>query len=232
MKNLKSKIINLITNYRLPNTEYFSGFAGIRSHRDRLQLLTACCLLLTFNSFAFTNYVWSGGSDTAPYDSWATAAHSIQDAVDNAVEGNVVLVTNDVYTLSSYIMLATNNILLKSVNGAENTVIDGNFAGSCIYLKGISVIDDFLIRNGNSPNGGAIFVQNGGTVLNCILTNNSSTGNGGAIYAYKTFITNCFIKGNEAVNGGGVFLRNNSFVKNCVFENNHALTNEIGRAHV
>jgi len=226
MKNLKSKIINLITNYRLPITEYFSGFAGIRPHRDRLQLLTACCLLLTYNSLAFTNYVWSGGSDTAPYDSWATAAHSIQDAVDYAVEGNVVLVTNGVYTLSSRIYLATNSIILKSVNGAANTVIDGNLSDNCIYLKGISAIDGFLIRNGiTAGNGGGIFVLDGGTVLNCILTNNTSDIGGGAIYAYKTFITNCFIKGNEAENGGGVFLRNNSFVKNCVFDNNHALTN-------
>jgi len=230
MKNLKSKIINLITNYRLPITEYFSGFAGIRPHRlpitDYRLLILACCLLLTYNSFAFTNYVWSGGSETPPYDTWATAAKSIQPAVDYAVEGNVVIVTNGVYTLSSYIMLATNNIILKSVNGAENTVIDGNLSTRCIYLKGSSVIDGFLIRNADSSgNGAGIFVFNSGSILNCTFTNNVVSIGGGAIYAKRTIVSNCYFKGNEAENGGAVFMRLSSSVKDCVFVNNIALTN-------
>jgi len=67
-------------------------------------------------------------SPTPPYNTWATAATNIQDAVNYAVEGNTVLVTNGVYTVFSQIMITTNNITLKSVNGAEKTVIDGNFS--------------------------------------------------------------------------------------------------------
>jgi len=191
-------------------------------------LILVCCLLFTLNSFAFTNYVWrSSATPAVPYDTWETAAHNIQDAVNYAIEGNVVLVTGGVYTLSDNIMLATNNIILKSMNGAENTVIDGNFVDNCIYLRGNSVIDGFLIRNGISPgSGGGILVQGYGTVLNCILTNNVSqdtTYGGGAIYAYSALISNCYFKGNEAVMGGGTFLKYNNVIKDCVFEDNRAV---------
>ena len=188
-------------------------------------LPTAYCLLLTFNSFAFTNYVWSGGSETAPYDTWAKAAHNIQDAVNSAVEGNVVLVTNDTYTVSSQIMIATNNIILKSVNGAKTTAINGNSTSHCIYLRGDSVIDGFSILNGKFSNGGGIFVHFYGTVLNCIFTNNIASFDGGAIRARDCLVSNCYFYANEAMNGGGVFMLNYSIVKNCVFENNHAITN-------
>ncbi|RLD08307.1 MAG: hypothetical protein DRI44_09950 [Chlamydiae bacterium] len=185
------------------------------------------CLLFAVNSFAFTNYVWQGSaSPAAPYDSWATAAHTIQPAIDYAVEGNVVLVTNGVYTLSDNIMLATNNVVLKSVNGAENSVIDGNFINNCIYLRGQSTVDSFLIRNGiSSGSGGGILIFGNGTVLNCIFTNNVAqdvTYGGGAIYSFSGFISNCTVKANTAIKGGGLLLRGNSVVKDCVLEGNNA----------
>ena len=196
----------------------------------RLWHLSILSLLLLFctNLFAFTNYVWTGsGTPAAPYDSWSTASHNIQDAVYNAVEGNVVLVTNGVYTLPDDIMIATNNIVLKSINGAAETIIDGNFVDNCIYLRGNSVIDGFFIRNGvTAGSGGGIFVQGYGTVLNCIFTNNSSantTYGGGAIYANSSLISNCYFKGNDAVLGGGVYLKYNNVVKNCIFEENYAV---------
>jgi len=228
MEKLKSKITNLITNYRLPNTDYripilLPTAHGRRTTNYLLALGSAAYLLLAANSFAFTNYVWSGGSENPPYDSWANAAKSIQLAVDYAVEGNVVLVTNDVYTVSGHILITTNNIILKSVNGAANTVINGNSTTHCIYLRGDSIIDGFSIINGKFSNGGGIFVQNYGTILNCIFTNNFATiSDGGAIRARDALVSNCYFYANGAKNGGGVFMRYGSFVKDCVFENNIA----------
>jgi len=207
MKNFKSKILNLKLVCSL--------------------LLVAYCLLFTSYSSAFTNYVWQGSATpTPPYNTWATAAHTIQPAVDYAVEGNVILVTNGIYILSDNIMLATNNVVLKSVNGAGNTAIDGNFIDNCIYLKGQSTVDSFLIRNGISPgSGGGILIFGNGTVLNCILTNNVAqdvTYGGGAIYSFSGFISNCTVKANTAIKGGGLLLRGNSVVKDCVLEENDA----------
>ena len=180
----------------------------------------ACCLTITCNSFAWTNYVSAAGSDTAPYDTWAKAAHSIQDAVDYAVEGNVVLVDDGNYTVASQIMIITNNIILKSANGAANVSIDGNSTSHPIYLRGNSIIDGFSIINGNFFNGGGIFVQNYGTILNCIFTNNLATDSGGAIYARDCLVSNCYFYANGAEKGGGVFMKKHSSVKDCIFESN------------
>jgi len=186
-------------------------------------LLAAYCLLISCNSFAWTNYVSAAGSDTAPYDTWAKAAHSIQDAVDYAVEGNVVLVADGNYTVSSQILIVTNNIILKSVNGAGNVSIDGNSTTHPIYLRGDSVIDGFSIINGKFSNGGGIFVhQNGGTILNCIFTNNFASIDGGAIRARGSLVSNCYFYANGAQNGGAVLMRFHSSVIDCIFESNLA----------
>ncbi|RLD12353.1 MAG: hypothetical protein DRI44_00855, partial [Chlamydiae bacterium] len=193
----------------------------------KLSTIFIIFILIFFASqkiLAWTNYVSAAGSDTAPYDTWAKAAHNIQDAVNYAVEGNAVLVTDGTYTVSSQIVIVTNNIILKSVNGAASTAIDGNTTTHCIYLRGISIIDGFFIRNGKFSNGGGIFVQHRGEILNCNFTNNLALISGGAINAEHTLISNCYFKGNSAVsNGGAVHLKANSSMKDCVVEYNSAI---------
>jgi len=91
---------------------------------------TLSCLIAPAN----TLHVWQGSpSPGPPYDSWATAAHVIQDAVDVAVDGDTVLVTNGVYATGGRAVHGTMTnrvaidraITLSSVNGPEVTVIDG-----------------------------------------------------------------------------------------------------------
>lgn len=56
------------------------------------------CLLLAFPALSATNYVWlESPNPTPPFSSWAMAATTIQDAIDAAAPGDVVLVTNGVY---------------------------------------------------------------------------------------------------------------------------------------
>ena len=155
-----------------------------------------------------------------PYLTWETAATNIQDAVDIAVPGNIVLVTNGIYCPGSQISV-TNDITIKSVNGHEVTIVDGNGTNRCFNLNNGAVLDGFTISNGFSfpDKGGGIFCRNG-TVQNCNITANSGSF-GGGIYSYKGRIKNCVISKNTASATGGAYFHL-SVVENCTITENSA----------
>ncbi len=175
-------------------------------------LLITYCLFLSASAFAFTNYVWQGSpSPVSPFDTWATAAHSIQEAVDVAVEWDVVLVADGEYNVEDPIVIATNYITVKSVNGSAETTVDADFKSSCFSLFGNSVIEGFLIRNGKlaSGFGAGVYIFNYGSVVNCLITNNSApSSSGGGVYCGEnSLLFNCQIKGNDAMWGGVFFTK-------------------------
>src|SRR5262245_25638484 len=107
-----------------------------------LCLTVAALGLAALNLSAATLYVsLESTKATPPYASWASAATNIQDAVDAAKAGDVVLVTNGIYpagernvgTESSRVTI-TNAIRLESVNGPLATTIDGCGSVRCAVL--------------------------------------------------------------------------------------------------
>src|ERR1051325_6022311 len=112
----------------------------------KLNIISFLTLCVALNVSATTRFVnLSNTAPAAPFTSWATAATNIQDAVDAAVAGDEILVTNGVYQPrdravygSSNRVAVTKPLTLRSINGPAVTSIDGGRWGTspvrCVYL--------------------------------------------------------------------------------------------------
>jgi hypothetical protein len=222
---------------------YFSGWAGdvptANTNDNPLTLTMDQARSIAANFMITTHYVSPTGSNVAPYMSWDEAATNIQEAVDSALEGELVLVTNGVYgagarvtpghSLSNRVVI-TNNILVKSVNGPAVTIIAGNgplgdCAVRCVFITN-GILDGFALTNGCTQtngdtlydcSGGGAYAQ-GGTLNNCALRGNSACRNGGAVL--DGTLNNCELIGNSAgSDGGGAY---GSVLNNCTLAGNLA----------
>ena len=140
----------------------------------------------------------SGGFVRVPED-----YDTIQEAIDKALEDCVVLVNDGTY--KENIDFNGKSITIQSVNGAENTIIDGDSNGSVVTFSYFedknSVLDGFTITNGTGtihgldrPDGMIKYYTDGGgiycfssspTIKNCIISGNHVDSNGGGIYWYS-----------------------------------------------
>lgn len=185
-----------------------------------------------------------GSAPLPPYSDWSTAASNIQDAVDSAIYGEFVLVTNGVYNtggravagaLTNRLVVAA-PVVVASINGPDSTIIEGQFdpistngplAVRCVWMADGSMLQGFTIRNGATLNGGLQdTLQSGGGVwaltnaslFNCVLSNNSANYWGGG--SYQGTIKNSKIVNNRAAFGGGGAYQ--SVVNNCLIQANFA----------
>ena len=172
------------------------------------------------NIFAVTNYVSKTGGHVSPFTSWANAATNIQAAVNVASDGDTVLVNDGTYYPANQISV-TEALTVKSVNGAEKTIVNGSHLDGCFYLSDDSIIDGFTITNGYYENGsgGGLY---GGTVNNCTISGNSSMYGGGTAHCT---VNNSTITGNSAISdkyltlGGGTY---DCTVNSCIISGNSA----------
>ena len=152
----------------------------------------------------------NSSAPVAPFDGWATAASTIQDAVDASAPGDVIRIADGHYLISAEIKV-TKVITLQSVNGPESTVVDGQGIVRCFNLGNYAcVIGGLTITNGDATGiasancGGGIYCTDTTPVLtNCTISGNSAAQYGGGLY-YGT-ANNCRITENFASYGGGMY---------------------------
>jgi PKD repeat protein len=158
----------------------------------------------------------NSANPTPPYANWFTAATNIQDAVDVAVAGDEVVVTNGTYGPVEVQKALT----LRSVSGLRVTTIDGGQSNRCATLGAAANISGFTLTHGVAQNGGGAF---GGVIDDCRITGNTATGdgwnripgNGGG--AFSSILKNCSLIGNSAALGGAADL---CTLNNCTLTGN------------
>jgi hypothetical protein len=194
-----------------------------------------------FSVCAATHYVWQSSPGPAPpFLTWATAATNIQDAVDAAVAGDEIVVTNGTYAGGSGVdpygvtncVVVDQPLTLQSVNGPDVTVINGGGAVRCLYVTNNAVLVGFTLTNGSSAaSGGGVYCETNAVLTNCVLSGNSAIsdfygfgGYGGG--AYGGTLNNCTLTGNSAFAGGAC----DSTLNNCTLTGNSALYGNTGGA--
>ena len=216
-----------------------------------------CAFLLvssTLTTKAATRFVnIANPAPIAPYTNWATAATTIQSAVDAALAGDIILVTNGVYQTGARAVDRLNNrvavtkpVTVQSVNGPSVTAIigyrdpgttNGDAAVRCVYLANGAVLSGFTLTNGatqtygnysTNRSGGGVFCETAGAIVtNCVLTGNTSSQEGGG--AYQGMLNNCTLIGNSVMDqngqGGGAY---SAILNNCTLVGNRAVASWNG----
>ena len=193
-----------------------------------------CAQLTASAATRFVNI--NNPTPTSPYTDWSTAATNIQDAINVALAGETVLVTNGLYNTRARAVYGMSNrvavtkpVTVMSVNGPTVTQIvgyrmptttNGPAAVRCAYLTNGAVLSGFTLTNGatqsfgdtsTNRSGGGVWCEGvSGVVSNCVITGNSANAYGGG--ARSGTLNNCTVVSNSASSGGGAY---KSTLNNC-----------------
>jgi len=114
-------------------------------NRKLLIMMWLVVAVLAGATFADTHYVDPAGSNTPPYTSPSTAAHMIQDAIDEAAPGDTVSIAAATYAESD--IHIDRSIMLNGA-GIGSTTLDPGGSGVVLFVDADDVtIRDMTIRN-------------------------------------------------------------------------------------
>ncbi len=191
--------------------------------KSMLRLTAGILLAAGSNLSAATLYVsLASPNPTPPYGSWDTAATNIQDAVNAAHAGDLVLVTNGLYAGG---ITVSNPVMVLSVNGPQVTSIDGRGASRCVWMLNGAALCGFTLTNGwaGTDGGGVWCSATNVSITNCLIMGSSAAGQGGGVSGGT--LTGCTLSGNSAASGGGAAVATLNY---CILSGNSSVTNGVG----
>jgi regulator of RNase E activity RraA len=161
---------------------------------------------------------------------------TIQDAIDDANDGNTIVVIEGTY----YENIDFNGtaVTVRSTDPndwqvVEATIINGNDSGSVVTFDSNedanSILMGFTLTDGNATYGGGIYCSGTSpTISNCLLTGNEAfAGAGMNCNDASPTVRNCIFSGNAAVAYGGAIDNYGGADPNiidCLFTDNQATT--------
>jgi len=139
---------------------------------------------------------------------------TIQDAIDQCVDKDVVELMDGVYTGDGNrdLIFSGKKITVRSASGDPTTCVIDCEASDSDNHRGFtlmdgetleSVIEGITITRGNHGWSGGVYCQYA-TIRNCHFIDNVGTEGGGITMQEAGVIEDCLFVGNHAVNGGGV----------------------------
>jgi parallel beta-helix repeat protein len=163
-------------------------------------------LIVSGGHLVRTWHVFADGSGDVP---------KIKDAVHLASPGDQIFVFPGMYY--EFGIVIDKELLLRGVEGAEETVINAYESGRCLIVRGASAqIEGLTFRNGiasgsgTDGRGGGVFVDGAdASISSCVIRDCRAEEAGGGLYARngRPDLTDCLIWNNTArERGGGICL--------------------------
>jgi len=177
-------------------------------------------------------YCSAVGDDAKDGMSAATPKPTIQAIIDayGLVAGDTVYVDAGTYVENIVIGGADSGLTLQGA-GAGLTFVNGNAAGICLNLSGLTqgTVSGFTITNGGaSAHGGGMVIHSSASIIvsNCTFSGNTAAYGGGMRISLSSDITvtNCTLYSNTAASlGGGMEIMECSpSITNCTFYGNNS----------
>lgn len=189
-------------------------------------LLWLCSCLVCLN--AANVYVSTSGADAHDGSSWATAKLSLQAAVDVALDGDTVFVSEGVYNQAIKVKKSVNIFGgYAATTGDRNpeiyhTILDGTNLNSTLLtqvsaFKDTAFFDGLILQNAHHTSaGGAVVLKAKGVLRNSTIRNCYTEGNAGGVSNSGGTVTNCIIELCEAIGTAGAVHNMGGLVENTI----------------
>ena len=207
-----------------------------------------CTFGLMLAILAFSIFPVSAQVDSSPLYKIVNPGQSIQEAINNATDGDTILISSGIYVEKSYPIIVNKSLTIIGEN-AKNTIINGNrtnrgiflvkadyvkignltiqntteyYGISGIHLFGVQYIEvfDCMVKNCGSG------IQLTNSTNNIIARNNVTSNNSVGIYLHDDSSHNLIVGNLIANNPTGLWISDYQSSNNKIFHNSFVSNNE------